>query len=106
MFKNKWVQSTKFKIQSSISYTPEGTHAGRNRLKAAGRDTITKVHAASDSSSGLSTTPVASGGERVPKGSTRVSWVLELGACRYKPGIGKSAGGRGGNGIITTVPGS
>ena len=106
MFKNKWVQNTKFKIQSSISHTPEGTHAARTRLRGVGRATISKDHAASVITSALSTTPVESGGERVPKGSTRESWVLKLGYCRYKPGIGKSAGGRGGNCIVSRSPGS
>jgi hypothetical protein len=100
------VQNTKFKIQSSISYTPEGTHAARSRLIVAVRIAIKKVHEASVSSIVLSTTPVESGGERVPKGSTRVSWVLELGDCRYKPGIGISAGSGGGNCIVSKSPGS
>ena len=63
MFKNKWVQSTKSKIQSSISHTPEGTHAVRIRLIGVVRIARNKGHAASDSSKELSTTPVGSGGE-------------------------------------------
>jgi hypothetical protein len=62
--KKKWVQNTSIKVQVSISHTPEGTNTERERLAGGGavRSTISKVHAASERTKCLCTTPVDSGG--------------------------------------------
>jgi len=62
MLKNKRVQNTKSKVQSSISHTPEGTDTKRICLIVAERGTIIKVYAATVMSIESCTTPVASGG--------------------------------------------
>ena len=51
-----------YKIQVSISHTPEGTNTVSTRLMVVGRSTISKVHGASAKSIELCTTPVGSGG--------------------------------------------
>jgi hypothetical protein len=51
------------KVQVSISYTPEGTDTVHIRLNEDVRIANSKEHEASESSSGLSTTPEVSGGE-------------------------------------------
>ena len=84
MNKNR-VQNTSNKVQSSISHTPEGTNTVRKRLIEVERSTTIEAHEASARSIELCTTPVARGGERVPEGSTGVSWILELCYCGYKP---------------------
>jgi len=74
-----------YKVQVLISHTPEGTNTVRVRLTAGDRRTISKAHAVSGEATELCTTPVVSGGIRVPEGPTNVSWVLELSTSRYKP---------------------
>ena len=58
-----WVQNTSYKVQNSISHTPEGTDTESIRLKAGGHATISKEHGESVGSIDLCTTPVESGGE-------------------------------------------
>jgi hypothetical protein len=77
-----WVQSSKFKVQNSISHTPEGPHTERSRLTAAARVTISIVNEARSRSINLSRRPIEGGGEGVPIGSTNVTWILEL--CEEK----------------------
>jgi len=67
------VQNTSIKVQVSISHTPEGTNTVRASLIGEARITIIKVHEASVGAIALCTTPVGSGGIRVPEGPTRVS---------------------------------
>jgi len=50
-----------YKIQVSISHTPEGTNTERIRLTGDARTTKNKVHVASGTSIELCTTPVARG---------------------------------------------
>ena len=57
------IQSTSIKEQSSISHTPEGTDTESARLKGVERNTISKVHDASERSIDLCTTPVGRGGK-------------------------------------------
>ena len=78
-------KKNEYKIQVSISHTPEGTDTDRVTPIAGAHDTTIKAHDASVSRKALCTTPVASGGEGIPKLSTCISWVLELCYCRYKP---------------------
>jgi hypothetical protein len=81
------VQSSKFKVQNSISHTPEGPHTVRTRLTAAVRATISIANAARIRSIKLSRRPIDGGGDGVPIGSTNVTWILELCKRRNKPTI-------------------
>ena len=56
-------KKNEYKIQVSISHTPEGTNTVRVGFTGAGPITIRKAYDASVICLGLCTTPVASGGE-------------------------------------------
>jgi hypothetical protein len=70
------VQSSSFKIQGSISHTPEGTHTVRGRLTAAADVAIGEVLAASIGSINLRRRPIEGAGESVPLSSTKITRIV------------------------------
>jgi hypothetical protein len=72
------VQSSSFKIQNSISNTPEGPHTERARLSAAAEGAIAKAPEASIGSIKLRRRPIGGAGESVPPSSTNITRIVEL----------------------------
>jgi hypothetical protein len=72
------VQSSSFKIQNSISNTPEGPHTVRARLTGAEEVAKAKELEASKGSSNLRRRPIAGAGESVPPSSTNITRIVEL----------------------------
>jgi hypothetical protein len=79
------VQSSSFKIQGSISNTPEGSHTERARLTVAEDGTIDEDLDASIGSINLRRRPIAGASESVPSGSTNITRIVELSRRRNKP---------------------
>jgi hypothetical protein len=70
------VQSSSFKIQGSISHTPEGTHTARGRLTAAGEVANVEELVGSKGSIKLRRRPIEGAGESVPSSSTNKSRIV------------------------------
>ena len=73
------LQNSKFKVQSSISHTPEGTNpVGGVRLNAGAEATSIEVLPARSRSIELRRRPIGSSVKTVPMSSTDISWIIEL----------------------------
>ena len=78
-YHNVYYKKIGYKVQVSISHTPEGTNTGVAADEGAelAYTTIRHIYAARVKRIYLCTTPVDSGGV-TPEGLTVVSWVLDL----------------------------